>query len=310
MDQLASDGGESDGGHARVDEVAILGTGRMGSAMARSLARHGFALRLWNRTPGKAEALAAEIGARTVESAAAAVAGATAAISMVSDEAGVVALYRGSGGVLEGLDHDCLLMEMSTVPPHVVRGLDADVRARGGAIIDAPVSGSVALAEAGTLTIMVGGSAGDLERARPVLEGMSSRIFHLGPLGMGATIKLAVNALIFALNQSLAEALVLAERAGIDRATAYEVFANSAVAAPYTIYKQAAFVDPDHTPAAFSLSLAGKDLGLILALAGAVGANMSQSQTNLAVIRDAAAIVGNDADLSAVAQFLRRDDGA
>lgn len=291
-----------------MSDVAILGTGRMGSAMARSLARHGFALTLHNRTPERAAGLAAELGASAyvADSAAAAVASAPIAISMVADEAAVLALYRGADGVLEGLADSSMLLEMSTVPPHVVRGLDPDVRACGAAILDAPVSGSVTLAESGTLTIMAGGAAEDVERARPVLEALATTVFHMGPLGSGATIKLAVNSVIFGLNQALSEALVLAEQAGVERARAYEVFAASAIAAPFTKYKQAAFVDPESTPAAFSLALAAKDLELILQLARQAGAPMVQAESNLASIRTASQVVGSDADLSAVAAYLRR----
>jgi 3-hydroxyisobutyrate dehydrogenase/2-hydroxy-3-oxopropionate reductase len=285
--------------------VALLGTGRMGSAMARSIARGGFELVLFNRSPAKAESLAAELGAKVAGSPAEAVAAATVAISMVSNEAAVEELYRGPDGILDGLAPGLVLLEMSTVPPYVCQGLDDEVRSRGGSILDAPVSGSVPLAEAGTLTIMVGGDDGALEQARPVLEAMSSRIFHMGLLGTGATIKLAVNSIIFALNQSLSEALVLAERAGVERASAYEVFANSAIAAPYTKYKEAAFVDPAGTPVAFSLDLAAKDLDLILTLARAVGATMEQTETNLAIIEAAIASVGPGADLSAIAEHLR-----
>lgn len=286
-------------------DAALMGTGRMGSAMARSLARNGFSLVLYNRSPERAQALADELGATVASTAAEAVAGAPVAISMVSDEAAVEELYRGTDGAIEGVSQGCVLLEMSTVPPHVVRALAPDVRARDGAILDAPVSGSVALAEAGTLTIMAGGEAADLERARPVLEGLSARIFHMGPLGTGATIKLALNSIIFGLNQSLAEALVLAEQAGVERAAAYEVFAASAIAAPYTKYKEAAFVDPEGTPVAFSLGLAAKDLDLILTLARAVGATMPQTESNLASIDAAAGYAGPEADLSAVADRLR-----
>lgn len=288
-----------------MSDVAVMGVGRMGSAMARSLSRHGLSLVLYNRSLERAQALGQELGASVAASAAEAVAQAPVAISMVSDEAAVEALYRGPGGVLEGISAGCVLLEMSTVPPHVSQGLEPDVRARGGAILDAPVSGSVALAEAGTLTVMAGGEAADLARARPVLDGLAAQVFHMGPVGTGATIKLAVNSIIFGLNQILAEALVLAEKAGVERATAYEVFANSAIAAPYTKYKQAAFVDPEGTPVAFSLGLAAKDLDLILTLARAVGATMSQTETNLAALQVAVADVGAEADLSAVAVPLR-----
>jgi 3-hydroxyisobutyrate dehydrogenase-like beta-hydroxyacid dehydrogenase len=289
-----------------MSDVALLGTGRMGSAMARSLARNGFAVTVHNRTPAKATRLAAEIGCATAGTAAEAVSAAPVAISMVADEAAIVDLYRGPGGVLEGVAAGTTLLEMSTVPPHVARGLEPDVRARGAAIIDAPVSGSVSLAENGTLTVMAGGDAGALERARPVLEALATTIFHMGSLGSGATIKLAVNSVIFALNESLAEALVLAERSGVDRARAYEVFAASAIAAPFTKYKRAAFVDPDGTPTAFSLGLAAKDLELILGLAEQTGMRMAQAEANLASIRAAADIVGQEADMAAVATVLRR----
>ena len=171
---------------------------------------------------------------------------------------------------------------MSTVPPSVSRALEARVRATGAGLLDAPVSGSVALAESGQLTIMAGGDEADLERARPVLDALAKRVFHLGPLGSGAVMKLAVNNIIFGLNQVLAESLVLAERAGVERATAYEVFASSAIAAPFVLYKRAAFVEPETTPPAFALELAAKDLGLILELGAQVGAALPQAALNLA----------------------------
>ena len=100
----------------------------------------------------------------------------------------------------------------------------------------------------------------DLERARPVLEKLGQRVVHLGALGAGATVKLAVNTVIYGLNESLAEALVLAEKAGVDRATAYDVIRSSAAGAPFVDYKRAAFIEPDSTPTAFALALAEKDL--------------------------------------------------
>ena len=148
------------------------------------------------------------------------------------------------------------------------RKVAPSVQARGATLLDAPVSGSVPVVERGELLIMVGGDADALDRARPVLEALSSTIIHVGELGTGATMKLAVNALVHGLNAALSESLVLAERAGVDRTTAYEVFASGAAAAPFVLYKRAAFERPDETPVAFSLDLVGKDLDLILALAG------------------------------------------
>ena len=290
--------------------VAILGTGRMGSAMARALAAAGVELRLYNRSAERARDLATSLGspATTAATAAEAVSGADVVISMVSDGPAVEELFSGPRGVIAGLGPGCTVLEMSTVPPSVIRGLEVRVRATGAGLLDAPVSGSVTLAESGQLTILVGGDAGDLERARPVLDALAKRVFHLGPLGSGAVMKLAVNNIILGLNGVLAESLVLAERAGVDRATAYDVFASSAAAAPFVVYKRAAFLEPETTPAAFALELAAKDLRLILDLGALVGARLPQAATNLVQVLAAA---GRDpgADLASVADMLRHASG-
>src|SRR5204863_8432245 len=114
----------------------------------------------------------------------------------------------------------------------------------------------------GEVPSMVAGEAHDLERARPILDRLARRVLHVGPLGTGAVMKLAVNTLIFGLNGAVAEGLVLAERNVIDRALAYEVLASSAAGAPMVGYNRANFVEPDTTPVAFSLALADKDLRL------------------------------------------------
>ena len=152
---------------------------------------------------------------------------------------------------------------------------------------------------------MVGGDAAALERARPVLDSLAARVFHLGPTGAGAAMKLAVNAVIFGLNVALSEALVLAERAGVDREAAYDVLQASAVGAPYVTYKRAAFLHPEATATAFSLDLATKDLRLITDLAAATGVPVAQAATNLGLISEAAASLGGDRDFALVAEHLR-----
>ena len=168
-----------------------------------------------------------------------------------------------------------------------------------------PCPAASRLAEAGTLTLMVGGEPADLERARPVLAAIGGTIFHLGPLGSGAAMKLAVNTVIFGLNGAVAEALVLAEGAGIARGLAYDVLAASAAGAPFVGYKRAAFLDPEDTPVAFSVDLAAKDLRLIADLARDVGLPMPQATANLAVFDAVIDGGGGDRDLSVVASHLR-----
>jgi 3-hydroxyisobutyrate dehydrogenase/2-hydroxy-3-oxopropionate reductase len=263
---------------------------------------------LWNRTRATADAAAERIGggATAATSIPGAVATAGVVITSLADDAAVRAVYTGDGGLGSAVDHDAVVLEMSTIAPTTVREVAPAIEARGADVVDAPVSGSVAFAEAGELTIMAGGRADAIDRARPVLETLSKRIFHLGPLGAGATMKLAVNSLLHGLNVALSEALVLVEAAGVDRADAYDVFVAGAVGAPFVAYKRAAYLDPDATPVAFSLDLVGKDLDLILELAREVGAPMAQASTNRELVDDAVRAGLADRDLSAVAVFLRQ----
>jgi 3-hydroxyisobutyrate dehydrogenase/2-hydroxy-3-oxopropionate reductase len=292
--------------------VGILGTGRMGGSMARSLARAGFDLILYNRTAEKANELIREIRASgaigslsTASTPREAASRADICISMLADGNVVRALYEGPDGLIAGLRPGSVVADMSTVLPDTILGLEAAIRARNAGVLDAPVSGSVTLAQSGQLTIMAGGTDRDLERARPVLEALSSRIFHMGPLGSGAAMKLAVNLVVFALNQSLSEALVLAESAGIDRALGYDVLAASAIGAPYVQYKRTAFMEPETTPPAFSLELAEKDLTLIDRLGQMTSTPLPQSRANLEFMRQAKASQGAEADLSSVSVHLR-----
>lgn len=285
--------------------VALIGTGRMGSAMARALARAGLSLVLHNRTPARAAALGEELGARVAATPAEAASLADICLTMLADDAAVDAVYRGPDGLFAGARSGAVLVDMSTVTPDTIRSLEAPARAAGLGLLDSPVSGSVTGAESGELTLMVGGESGDLERARPALEPLAKAIIHIGPLGSGAAMKLAVNTIVFGLNEAVAEGLVLAEAAGIDRGLAYGVIAESAVGAPFVAYKRAAFVEPDQTPVAFALNLAEKDLRLIGALAESLGVPMPQARTNLDVVRAAQADLDGGADFSAVATHLR-----
>lgn len=288
-----------------MSSVGVLGIGRMGGSMARALAAAGFEIVCWNRTPAAAEDLAAELGGRAMSRPADVAAAADVCVSMLADGAAVEAVYRRPDGLLAGAHQGNVLVDSSTVPPSTIRGFEADARAAGAGLLDAPVSGSVALAQSGGLTIMVGGATADLERARPVLDALAKTVFHMGPLGSGAAMKLAVNAVIFGLNEALAEGLVLAEAAGIERGAAYDVLAASAVGAPYVGYKRTAFLEPETAPVAFALELAAKDLRLIAELAREVGVPIPQAATNLEVITAASAGGHGERDFSTVAEHLR-----
>jgi 3-hydroxyisobutyrate dehydrogenase/2-hydroxy-3-oxopropionate reductase len=287
-------------------QVAVVGAGRMGRAMAARLHGAGHRVTLYNRTRSRAEAVAERLGGATVVGTPAeAAAAADFVVVSLADDAAVRSTYEGDRGLVAGLRGGAVVLETSTIHPDTVRGLAEGVAGRGATLLDTPVSGSVPIVEKGELTVLAGGPPEALDAAREVLAAYAKTVLHLGPLGAGAVMKLAVNSVVNALNVALAEALVLAEKAGIDRVAAYDAFANSAVAAPYVGYKRAAYLRPDETETAFALALAAKDLALAEDLANETGARMEQLAATRRLLEEAKAKGLGDRDMTAVVEILR-----
>ena len=286
--------------------VAVVGTGRMGAAMVGRLVGAGFPVVVHNRTRARAEQVAGAHGARVAATPREAAEQAEVVVVSLADDVAVRAAYQGPDGLVAGLRPGAVVADTSTVDPATLQKLEPSVRAAGAHLLDTPVSGSVATVEAGQLLVMAGGEAAALEAARPALESFARRIVALGPLGAGATMKLVVNSMVHALNAALAEALVLAEKAGVERSAAYEVIASSAVAAPFVLYKRESYEHPDDSPVAFALDLVAKDLDLAADLAERVGARMPQLALNRSVVAEAIDAGLGAADLSSLAVLLRR----
>nr|WP_129669471.1 NAD(P)-dependent oxidoreductase [Phytoactinopolyspora endophytica] len=285
--------------------IAVVGMGRMGAAMATRLSERGQdVVALYNRTRSKAEAVAERMDSTVVDSAREAAARADVVLVSLGDDDAVTQTYDGPDGLVAGLSEGTVVVETSTVDPQTVLALRPRVESTGASMLDAPVSGSVALVEKGELTFMVGGDAQALETVRPVLDTVAKRILHVGASGAGSAMKLAVNAVVMGLNQVLSEALVLAESAGVQRSDAYEVFAASAIASPFVHYKRPAFERPEDTPVAFSLDLVLKDLTLITGLAERLGVSMDQTATNRIVAQAAVDAGLGERDMSAIAGYL------
>lgn len=289
--------------------VAFLGLGRMGAPMSANLAAAGHEVRLYNRTAAKAEDLAGRLGAVAAATPREAVRTAEFVITMLADEPALLDVCEGPDGVLAGLAPDAIVVDMGTTGPEGVGRLAPRIADAGGVLVDAPVSGSTAAAEGATLTILVGAPEATFPRVAPVLAAMGEPVFHLGDTGAGSVMKLAVNNIIYALGNALSESLVLAERAGLDRHVAYEVFERSAVAAPMVRYRHDAFLDPEHTPAAFAMHLARKDLELITDLASSVGLKVEQAEANLSLYRRAIEAGLGERDMADVAVYLRGTSG-
>jgi 3-hydroxyisobutyrate dehydrogenase-like beta-hydroxyacid dehydrogenase len=286
--------------------VGLAGLGRMGAAMGVHLIADDIDLTVYNRTAGTATEFARLHACRSVATARELAEMSTMVVTMVADGAALLALLEGDDGLLAGLAPGSVVVDMGTSGIENTQQARSRLAERGAALVEAPVSGSVAAASGKSLLVMAGGDDGDVDRALPVLERLAGRIIRVGGPGAGVAMKLAVNAVLFGLNQAIAESLVLAERSGIERSTAYEVFASSAVAAPVVHYRRAVFEQPGTTPVTFSVDLANKDLGLILALASQVGANMPQTDANLAMMEDASRSGLGDHDMGEVATVLRQ----
>jgi len=282
----------------------------MGAAMAARLRSAGADVVVFNRTPSNARQVAEATGARIAVTAAEAAAAAPVVLVSLADDRAVIETYQGESGLVAGVGAGTVVADTSTVDPRTVAAMAVLLADRGARLVDAPVSGSVQSAAAGTLTVLAGGDAADLDVARPALDVLAQRVFHVGPSGAGAVMKLAVNTLVHGLNQALSEALVLAERAGVERGTAYEVIAASVAGAPFVQYKRAAFEHPQATPVAFTLDLVAKDLALALALGERVGARLPQATTNSEAVADAIAAGLGRSDMSALAQALRDERGS
>jgi 3-hydroxyisobutyrate dehydrogenase-like beta-hydroxyacid dehydrogenase len=251
-------------------KVAFLGLGIMGSRMAVHLVRAGHDVRVWTRTPGKAQAWAGEHGGRAAATPAAAAAGAEVDISIVVAGAQVAAVLLGGEGAAGGAPPGTLFMDMSTIAPADAVRIGTALRAAGHAFVDAPVTGSSPGAEAGTLTIMAGGDPADLERARPLLEAMGERIVRAGRLGDGQRLKLIGNAVAAANTATLAQALVVAAAAGLDLGPLAEVFANGAAASTMVALKLEPMRRHDYAPL-FKTEHMLKDVRLCLEEAHAAG---------------------------------------
>ena len=288
--------------------VAVLGVGRMGGAMARRFHEAGNELVLWNRDRAKAEAVAADTGADIVAHPAEAAASADRIVSSLADDEAVRDVYLGDDGVVAGIESGAIAVDTSTVAPATVQEVGDAVDAAGAAFLDCPVSGSVSTVESGALVMMAGGDADLLPEVEGLFSSIAKQIVHVGGRGAGAACKLAVNGLVHGLNLALSEALVLAEKAGVDRKAAYEVFSNGAGGAPFVHYKREAFEQPEDAVVAFTLDLVAKDLELITGLASQVGAHMDQARAGMEIVRSAVDAGMGDRDMSALAVYLRGED--
>ena len=272
--------------------VAILGTGKMGGAMARRLEASGHELTLWNRTRERAEALG--VG-RVAATPAEAAEGADIVISMLTDADAVRAAYLGPGGAVK-VARSQVFVEMSTAGPVVAKELAPLIDRAGAQFVEAPVLGSIAAVESGTLVIFAAGREAAIERARPALKDLGE-VRPVGDIGSAASLKLVANSMLAGVNALAAELQSAGTAAGLQ---AEDVFWVLTRIAPVLNARKAGYVEHHYEPVSFALRDALKDLRLALDLFKRAGAATPITSTTKELY-EAAAKTAGELDMSAIA---------
>jgi 3-hydroxyisobutyrate dehydrogenase-like beta-hydroxyacid dehydrogenase len=286
--------------NARPD-IGFIGLGHMGSHMVPRLLRAGYHVTVSDRTAERTQAMA-HLGASVVQTPRELAASCNIIISCVTDDRALDAVMLAADGALEGVHAGSYLIEMSTVAPQTSRHLFQVAQAKGVPMIDAAVSGSVPQVEQSSLVIFVGGEQETYERCKPILDVLGKQSIYLGSSGKGTAMKLVVNLLLGLSRQALAEALVLGEKAGLDREDLIAVLKQTTVISP----RQQA--DLEHArlgdyPADFALALMSKDFQLMLDEAFLVSAPLPMTAVAQQIATAAMRDYGKE-DASAILQFM------
>jgi len=284
-------------------KLGFVGLGTMGAAMAANLARAGFPLTVWNRTPGRAGPLVA-LGAVEAQSPRELAQASDVVVTCVTDSPQVDEVVFGTDGLAEGFTSGSLLIDCSTISPASAREFAARLGELGVAMIDAPVSGGSEGAVAGTLTIMAGGAPADLERADDVLHAMGRSVTHLGPIGSGQVAKAVNQVILCGTYLGVAEGMVLAMKAGVDVEQLTAALAGGA-AGSWVLSNRSGRMIADSYPLGFKIALHRKDMAIALELARRVGAVLPVAAM-AASFEDGLIAQGHgDDDNSALARVVR-----
>ena len=270
--------------------IGVAGLGAMGSAIATRLLEFGHQVTVWNRTAAKTKPLAAA-GAKVVDSPRAVAAASDTVITILTDGAAIDDVYHGPSGLLAGDVKDKLFIEMSTVPPSVELALAPKVRGKDAVFVECPVGGSTAPARQGKLLGLMGAEPADAARALPILEQLCRKVEHCGPVGAGASMKLAINLPLMVGWQAYAEAFTIARDVGWTPKRLLDLFVESNGANNGLKMRADMIVammeerDPGATT--FSIANAVKDLRTMVATGTAKGADMPAAKAALAALEEA-----------------------
>jgi 3-hydroxyisobutyrate dehydrogenase-like beta-hydroxyacid dehydrogenase len=274
----------------------------MGAAILPHLVSGCSQVTVWNRTAAKS-AQASTAGARVAQSPREAAENSDVILSILFDDEAVTDVYLGGDGLLSGECAGRVFVEMSTIAPATTGRVASAAQERSASFVDAPVSGTVGPAREGKLLVLAGGSDADLERVRPVLSLFARRVAHLGPVGSGISAKLSLQLPIYVYWQSLAEALCISVRAGLDMREMLDVIADSPAALAMLKSKIPTLLGQDEA-VAFALSAAAKDLAIIHKTAAALGVSAPAASVALEGYRRAVQAGLGEADVAQIVRFL------
>jgi 3-hydroxyisobutyrate dehydrogenase-like beta-hydroxyacid dehydrogenase len=283
--------------------VGLIGLGLMGHPMGANLLKAGHELTVWNRTASRGDDLVAQ-GAKRASTPREVAAASEVILTIVSDPPALESVLWGETGVFSGLRRGSVMIESSTVSPGLEKRAAAAATELGSEFLEAPVTGGTWGAEKGELVFMVGGEASTLKRVEPVLGAMGKRWFHLGPVGAGQTVKLAMNLLLDVQVEAFAEALALVTRAGIPGQSLFEVMQSSMGRSGVLDLKGANMLKGEYKPS-FPLRLMHKDLGLALDLANQLGVPLPAAAASREVLNAVKGAMTEDVDFSALATFWK-----
>jgi 3-hydroxyisobutyrate dehydrogenase len=277
-------------------QAGFIGLGAMGSSMARNLSKAGYLRRVWNRTPSTAAALAAQLGCEVASGPAAMVVGLDAVVVCVSADQDVLAIIEAIAGVVTAGQ---LVIDCSTVSADTARLAAERLGARGAHFLDAPVSGGVEGARAGTLAIMVGGDAQTVELAMPVLSAMGSTVTHFGPTGAGQAAKATNQIMVGGIIRAVGEAMAFAAAQGLPLDKVIGTLGRGAAANWYLTHRGPYMAKGDY-PAGFRVRLHDKDLKICRAMAAKAGARLPVVEETLGDYAQLIAEGHGDEDISSI----------
>jgi len=290
------------------DEVKLgfVGLGNMGGRIARRLLDHEYQLSVFDREPAKTEDIAAR-GAVVAKSILELARTSDVVLSCLTNDVAVRSVYTGPEGVFAGARPQTVVLEMSTISPESSRELHRIGARAGIEVLDVALSGSTPAAQQGLLTLLAGGNRELFEAAEPIFRAIARQYFLLGGSGSGAAMKLVVNAVLGVGMQAIAEAVVLGEKAGLDRDQLLNVLSKTAVIAPAHLGKLAKVAINDYSPQ-FPLRLMNKDFQLILEAAAQERISMPVTEAAFYVNSDESAR-NDEEDFSAVLRRMEQAAG-